>query len=235
MATLRSACSVLVVEDNDALREIVASFLKEQGLKTKGVDCAEELDRQFSKSIFDIVILDLNLPGEDGLSIAQRLRKSHPKVGIIMFTARTSMEDKVKGYESGADIYLTKPVSNQELLAAINSLNRRITTQVSPRKGRGKLVFYAAEKKLSGPDGSCVVNDADTMILNALSTSKNQMVEYWELLELLNLTQSENAKGTLEVKIVRLRKKIEAVGGSTEAIKSLRNKGYQLTITLTHN
>jgi len=226
--------SVLVLEDNDALRDIVVTYLKDNGFKTKGADCAEELDIQFSKSIFDIVILDLNLPSEDGLSIAKRLRMSHPKIGIIMFTARTGMEDKIKGYEAGADIYLPKPVSNQELLAAINSLTRRIGNNSSPRKTSTKLIFHPVEKTLSGPQGSCTVNESDTIILNALSTSKDQMVEYWQLLELLNLTQSDNAKSTLEVKIVRLRKKLDEVGATTGAIKALRNKGYQLTIGLIH-
>lgn len=232
---MANVTSILVVEDNDALREIVASYLQDSGFRTKAVDCAEDVDYQLSKHIIDVVILDLNLPGEDGLSIAKRLRNSHPKIGIIMFTARTTPEDKVSGYESGADIYLTKPVSNQELLAAVKSLARRINTQQVIKKTRSKLVLNVREKKLSGPDGHCTINESDVIILNALSTSKDQMTEYWQLLELLNLTQSEHAKSNLEVKVVRLRKKLEEVGANPDAIKSLRNKGYQLTTRVIHD
>ena len=232
---MAAVTSVLVVEDNDALREIVVSYLKDNGFKTKAVDCAEELDHQLSKQIVDMVILDLNLPGEDGLSIAKRLRNSNPKIGIIMFTARTSIEDKIRGYESGADIYLAKPVSNQELLAAVNSLSRRISAHQTIKKTRSKLILNVREKKLSGPAGNCILNESDVIILNALSTSKDQMVEYWQLLELLNLTQSDHGKSNLEVKIVRLRKKLEEVGANSDTIKSLRNKGYQLSTRVIHD
>ena len=227
--------SILVVEDNDALREIVTDYLESNGFITQSVDCAEELDIQFSKTIFDVVILDINLPGEDGLSIAKRLRQSHPKIGIIMFTARTGIEDRVQGYESGADIYLTKPVANLELLAAINSLTRRMQHTQLSKKNKSKWVLNAQEKTLKGPTGQCALNESDSIILNALSTSKDQMVEYWQLLELLNLTQSDHAKSNLEVRVVRLRKKLEEIGSEPGAIKSLRNKGYQLTLTLTHD
>lgn len=90
-----------------------------------GQNAQEDLD-DLAAHTFDLLILDLNLPGENGLSIAQRYKRANPGCYIIMLTARSRLEDKVAGYESGADIYLTKPVSSAELIAAIKSLARRL-------------------------------------------------------------------------------------------------------------
>ena len=118
--------NILVIEDHEALREVTLSALGEMGHKARGISSAEALPAELESCVPHILILDLNLPGEDGISLAGRLRRMRPEIGIIMVTARNELTDKISGYESGADIYLTKPTSLEELAAAVNALSRRI-------------------------------------------------------------------------------------------------------------
>ena len=118
--------NILVIEDHEALREVTLSALGEMGHKARGISSAEALPAELESCVPHILILDLNLPGEDGISLAGRLRRMRPEIGIIMVTARIELSDKISGYESGADIYLTKPTSLEELTAAVYALSRRI-------------------------------------------------------------------------------------------------------------
>ncbi|MGA1728205.1 MAG: response regulator transcription factor, partial [Burkholderiaceae bacterium] len=101
--------NIVLVEDHDLLRTVTESVLKEAGHNILALGCAEEVDEALSGMNPDLYILDLNLPGEDGISLARRIRRSHPRVGIIMTTVRSEVTDRLDGYESGADIYLPKP------------------------------------------------------------------------------------------------------------------------------
>jgi len=120
--------TILVIEDHDALREVTVSALQDMGHKVRGIASAEALNAELEICKPSILILDLNLPGEDGISLAGRLKRMIPELGIIMVTARKELADRVTGYENGADIYLTKPTSLKELAAAVNALSRRITS-----------------------------------------------------------------------------------------------------------
>ena len=119
---------IIVVEDHEALREVTVAALQDMGHKVRGVDRAEALDEELPAFRPHLLILDLNLPGEDGVSLARRVRKAHPEIGIIMVTVRNQLGDKLTGYDSGADLYLTKPTSIEELAAAIQALSRRLVT-----------------------------------------------------------------------------------------------------------
>jgi DNA-binding NarL/FixJ family response regulator len=120
--------SLLLVEDNEALNEVLTEFLDSSGYKVSSYVCGEDIP---SITGFDLAVLDLNLPGEDGLSIAARIKSASPATGIILLTVRSELDDKVKGYEVGADVFLPKPVDPLELLAVINSLSRRLVSSGS--------------------------------------------------------------------------------------------------------
>ena len=126
MSLTQTSLNIVLVEDHDLLRTVTESVLKEAGHQVLALTCAEEVDEALSFMNPDLYILDLNLPGEDGLTLSRRIRKSHPRVGIIMTTARTDISDRLDGYESGADIYLPKPTDPSELLAAAVALARRL-------------------------------------------------------------------------------------------------------------
>ena len=120
--------TILMVEDYDVLREATIRLFRSRGHEATGIDCAEVLDEEFGGRPFDVFVIDLNLPGEDGFSLARRVRAAHPLAGIVMMTARTTPSDAVTGYSGGADLYLPKPVDPQLLVAAVESLGRRMHT-----------------------------------------------------------------------------------------------------------
>ena len=118
--------TIAIVEDHESLREMMVSHFKKENFKVFGGSMAEELDEYFKKNVAHLLILDVNLPGEDGLSIAKRYRQAYPNINIIILTARTEAKDKILGYSTGADMYLAKPVSIEELNAAVLSIRRRL-------------------------------------------------------------------------------------------------------------
>jgi DNA-binding response OmpR family regulator len=221
---------IVVVEDHDSLRQMTVQVLREHGHSVIGLACAEELDNTPAALLTDLYIIDLGLPGEDGVSLAQRIRQANAHVGIIMVTARNELMDKVTGYENGADIYLPKPVSLDELLAAINSLARRIKAESNGKQNT--LLLELHHFQLVGPTGKTTITASDTILLSALAQAPGQRLETWQLAEMLSKDVEAFNKASLEVKIVRLRKKITQVGGSEEAIKSIRLYGYQLCVPL---
>jgi len=123
---MTTSLSIIVVEDNDSLRKATVAMLVREGHQASGLVSAEEVDGVIHDIKPDIFVIDLNLPGEDGISLAKRLKTAMPLVGIIMVTARNRLDERLEGYENGADIYLTKPVAPSELLATVSSLGRRM-------------------------------------------------------------------------------------------------------------
>lgn len=117
---------IAVVEDNEALLSVTLDALQKAGNQICGFASAEAFLMRPSYVAVDVVIIDINLPGEDGFILAKRFRATSPQAGIIMVTARTTLNDRMIGYETGADIYLPKPVYLEELVSAVNALGRRI-------------------------------------------------------------------------------------------------------------
>jgi DNA-binding NarL/FixJ family response regulator len=119
---------LMIVEDNIALNDVLTEFLNVAGYNIDSFFSSNEID---SLRGYDIAVLDLNLPGEDGLSIASRIKAVSPATGIILLTIRSDLEDKLKGYETGADVFMPKPVDPSELLAVIKALLRRVAINKS--------------------------------------------------------------------------------------------------------
>ena len=218
---------ILVVEDNDDLRLATIEALQIEGHDVIGFNCAEAVPDHLGA--IEIVLVDLNLPGEDGLVLAQRVRAAQPNIGIIMVTARALSRDSKLGYESGADIYMVKPVPLEGLCAAINALSRRL----QPASSDGILRLDQRRLIVSNNHGENVSLSAqEVVLLAALSQDLNFRLESWRLIELLNKDYANDPKAALELQIVRLRKKLSALSGDTSAIRSIRGWGYQLCIPL---
>ncbi len=226
-----SQLSIVLVEDHDALRELTTEALEELGHQVTALTCAEELEDASKAIPTDLFILDLNLPGEDGISLSRRIRNSHPKVGIIILTARSTSKDKVIGYESGADLYITKPVDREELIAAIKSLTRR-QVEMRDQSTSGPLRLLVSNLELTGPKAKTKVSAAEASLLTAFSRAPSGRLEIWQMAEILHQDLSEISKSSLEVRIVRLRKKMVEVGGQARAIESIRGVGYQCLIPI---
>ena len=224
---MATGLSILIVEDNDELRETTAEVLRGEGHHVIGVDCAEAVSEQFSA--VDLMLIDLNLPGEDGLALARRVRAAQPQLGIIMMTARRLPAEKKLGYESGADIYMPKPVAFEELTAAIASLARRL----HPTPGDDRLSLHQARLMLDdGSSRQVPVSLCESTMLLPFTRAREQRLENWQLIELLKKDDAQDPKAALELQIVRLRKKLQQAGAASPSILSIRGWGYQLCLPL---
>ena len=220
--------TVMVVEDNDALREATLAMLEQAGYQAIGADSAEALDETPLTRAPDLYVLDLNLPGEDGLVLASRLRKAQPRAGIIITTARTQTHDRVTGYAVGADIYMPKPVDPQELLAALTALAKRLRRDDN---GQG-LRLNDDQLLLRGPQGECRLADSEVRLLIALSSAKDQTLERWQVAAQLNPEREDISADNLQNRISQLRRKMTSCGAEGDVIKAIRGSGYRLCVPL---
>lgn len=225
VTTVNICLNILVVEDNEDLRDATMDALATQGHQVAGVDCAEAIPEQAGLADIDLMVIDVNLPGEDGLSIARRLRQTRPGIGIVMLTARNESIDKSAGYASGADIYLTKPASLEELSAAIQAIARRLRPQSLEIES---LLLNAGKLTLQGALGRVHLTQSEVATLVALACAPEQRLENWQLMEHLSRKDTDYSKSALEVHIVRLRKKLQQADADAATIKSIRHFGYQL-------
>lgn len=221
-----SLIPVAVCEDDDDLRSILASGLLHFGFCVYGVSRAESLDPLLANRDISLLILDLGLPGEDGLSVAQRLRHERPDIGIVMLTARGMLEERVRGLSMGADLYFVKPVDLSELSAALLSLHRRIIHKPEAASRCWRLKKRMAT--LETPMGSSVPLTApELVLLDRFLANPGITIDRQDLCSALDWESDERADHRLEALISRLRKKVvEASPGEPLPIKARHSLGY---------
>lgn len=225
---------VAVVEDHDDLRELTVHALTERGHRVVGLSCAEEVAERLQGQPIDVFVLDLNLPGEDGLSLALRLRQAQPQVGLVMLTARTSLDERLQGYQGGADVYLCKPIEVAELCAAVAAVGRKQTLALNEAADDAPVwCLDLKQMRLTGPNNAQVhMTHGDATLLQALITSPGRRMQFWQMGEALEGGADTLSKSNIEVRVARLRKKIAQVQGPSNAIQALRGEGYQLTLAV---
>jgi DNA-binding response OmpR family regulator len=224
--------NIVVVEDHAALREVIVGVLVAEGHRVIGVADAESVDDKASLMLWDLLIVDLNLPGEDGLALARRISASQPGLGIIMMTARTEMQDRIKGYDSGADIYLPKPVDRVELLAAVNAIaRRRLSIQKDSTDPSERIVINTALMSMTNAREEVELTASEVALLCALARAPGQEMEAWQLLEVIGGPDLQR-RNVLEVKLARIRKKLVRMGLPSSAIRPVRGSGYKLCFNL---
>jgi len=219
---------VMVVEDHDDLRSAIEVILIQAGFQVFSVSCAEDFDDELIMRAPDLFVIDLNLPGECGLSLSARIRRAHPEAGIVITTARTRVGDRVEGYEHGADVYLLKPVAPVELVAALQALGKRSAAR---RSEPTALRLNEQQLLLSGPRGECRLAEAEVRVLAALAMARNQTLERWQIMLKLS-PHDELSADSLQNRLSQLRKKLKFCGVSGESITSVRGVGYRLCVTL---
>lgn len=222
--------SLILVEDNERLREELENYLRDEGFDVRGVDGGQALNQALLERRADVLILDLNMAEEDGISIAKRMRITSPEVGIVMLTARVQSIDKQNGYQSGADVYMTKPARPAELVAALRNLLARLAPQVKQTQWILDTTLLSIRFQQTT---SIALTIAEAKLLKTLALN-NACVELEELQLVLD-PQSEDAaknKLRLEVLISRLRSKLSPHMGEFNPIKSVRGRGYQLCMPL---
>jgi DNA-binding response OmpR family regulator len=222
---------ITLVEDIAPQRLLIASVLRRAGHHVTNFEHAEAMsDSDMAQA--DLLVTDIDLPGESGLSLASRFRASRPTAGIVMLTVLDQPDDKVNGYAHGADVYLTKPIDPNELTAVVGALSRRLHETRMLTTAADALILNTAQLTLQGEQKTVFLSQHEAKILSHLAHAPDHLLELTQILDLLQIEQSPTAKPALEVRIVRLRKKIRAAGYTLPSIKNIRHRGYQLLIPL---
>ncbi len=225
---------VLVVDDDLRLRDLLSRYLKEQGFDAQTVTDAAALDQALSRERIDVLVLDLMLPGEDGLSICRRLRGEGSDIGIVMLTAKGDDVDRIVGLELGADDYLSKPFNPRELVARINALlRRRVPARPpgAPSVIEHKLTFGAcaldlATRTLTRDGQSIALTTGEFALLKVLVEHPRRPLSREKLMELARGREHEAYDRAIDVQVSRLRKLIEAQPSQPRFIQTVWGFGY---------
>jgi two-component system OmpR family response regulator len=229
-----SAKSILFVEDDRDIGALLADFLAREGYAVAVAEDGAAVDRALAHSRPDLVILDLMLPGEDGLSICRRLR-ARSAVPIIMLTARNDDVDRIVGLELGADDYLGKPFNPRELLARIRAILRRTERSASAPAARRRafagFVIDLDARSLDAGDGSRVpLTSAEFDLLACFVERPRRVLSRDQLLDWTRGRDADPFDRTIDVTMSRLRKKLEAADpAATTVVTTVRNGGYLLS------
>ena len=227
---------ILVVDDDDKLRTLLIRYLGEEGFDVAGVADGESMDRFLNHHPVDLLVLDLMLPGEDGLSIARRLRSTQD-MPIIILSARGDEVDRIVGLEVGADDYLPKPFNPRELLARIRAVMRRTEPRhdnATPRPDLDRFRFGEFTLDLQSHSlmhGSTPVEltPGDFALLEIFVQRPNRVMSRDGLIELLKGYERSPYDRSVDVRVTRLRKKIEPDPEHPRLIRTIWGKGYMFT------
>jgi two-component system, OmpR family, phosphate regulon response regulator OmpR len=225
---------ILVVDDDERIRDLLRRYLTQQGFVAIVADSGPALDRVLQREGVDLIVLDLMMPGEDGLSICRRLRGAHDRTPIIMLTAKGDEMDRIVGLELGADDYLAKPFNPRELLARIHAvLRRRPATEVpgGPSADEGVVRFGAHEldmgqRTLRKAGIEITLTTGEFAMLKALVRHPRVTLSRERLAQLARGREFEAFDRSLDVQVSRLRKLIEADPANPRHIQTVWGVGY---------
>ena len=219
---------VLVVDDDVRLRTLLSRFLGENGFRVTTADHATDARDKLRVLQPDVMVLDVMMPGESGLSLVESLRAERSELPVLLLTARGAPEDRIAGFESGADDYLPKPFEPRELLLRLRALLRRINpVAAAPARGPiqlGVLTFDPERGELRGPDGVTHLTGGEAGLLAALARRPNEPLSREELAETLGT--EEAGERAIDVHVTRLRRKIEPDPREPRFLQTVRGRGY---------
>ncbi|MGQ2922104.1 MAG: response regulator [Hydrogenophaga sp.] len=227
---------ILVVDDDPEIRDLVVEYLGKNDMRVSAASSGREMFAFFDKEAIDLVLLDLKLPGEDGMTLARTLRE-RATVPIVLLTGRNEEADRVMGLELGADDYVTKPFSLRELLARVRAVLRRYQVQATlPERDNTRRAFRFSgwelnlrTRRLLSPKGESVeLSNGEFSLLNALCRAPRRVLSRDQLLSLSRLHEAEVYDRTIDVQIRRLRLKIEADSSAPSLILTEHGAGYLL-------
>ena len=225
--------TVLVVDDDEDIRKLLAGSLSKRGYSVLTAASAREMDRILTRNTVNVIILDVMMPGEDGLSVARRLAASGDPP-VIMLSGLSEEQDRILGLELGADHYLTKPCSAREVLAHVRVVLRRQKLRQPPRRTyyfQGWQIDLDASE-LHDPEGRLVrLTDGEFAMLRVLVTRHRRVLKRDELLRAARGARSEAFARAVDIQISRLRHKLNAPGDSL--IRTVRNEGYMFVAKVT--
>jgi two-component system phosphate regulon response regulator OmpR len=237
---MEEAASIIVCDDEPDLREAVAEYLARRGFEVRRAGDAAALRRLLAERPAHAVVLDISMPGEDGLSVARGLR-AQSDIGIVMLTAAGDVVDRVVGLEIGADDYLAKPVDLRELLARLRAVLRRreaatgappMAASAAPapptrRVRMGRTQLDLDQRRLIGPDGAEIpLHASEFALLSAFAERPGRVLTREILLDLAHPHGEEAFDRSIDVRIARIRRKVEAVPERPAVIRTVRGAGY---------
>ena len=230
---------ILVVDDQQEICDVVQEYLTSEGYRVSIAHDGAGMRRALGQAHVDLVILDLMLPGEDGLTLARELR-SESGIGIIILTGRGETVDRIIGLEMGADDYLPKPFHLRELLARVKSVLRRVQSRTgeSPTQPRSRARFAGwnldlSSRELISPSGEEVrLTTGEFDLLSAFVNNANQVLTRDRLLDLARNREAGPFDRTIDVQVGRLRRKLEDDPQNPTLIKTVRGSGYIFTPTV---
>ncbi len=224
---------ILMVDDDPGILDVVSDFLGKHGYLVETAGDAREMEQALERGPVDLIVLDVMLPGEDGLSIARRLSGEGPP--IIMLSAMGEDTDRIVGLELGADDYLAKPCNPRELLARVRAVLRR-----AEQRGQASNIGAGCEfagwrldlvrRELRSPPGVVVnLSSGEFSLLRAFVERPQRVLTRDQLLDFARGPASDAFDRAIDVQISRLRRKLDDGGGSTDLIRTIRNEGYMFT------
>jgi two-component system, OmpR family, response regulator len=231
-----AAPHILVVDDDPDIREMVSEYMGRNDLRVSAASSGRAMFELFDTEAIDLVLLDLKLPGEDGMQLARALRE-RATVPIVLLTGRNEEADRVMGLELGADDYVTKPFSPRELLARVRAVLRRYQVQATlPERDNTRRAFRFSgwelnlrTRRLLAPGGHSVeLSNGEFSLLNALCRAPHRVLSRDQLLSMSRLHEAEVYDRTVDVQIRRLRLKVEADNANPVLIVTERGAGYRL-------
>jgi two-component system OmpR family response regulator len=230
---------VLIIDDDVDLRELLGDYLGRNGFRVTGVEDGKGLGQALEQASVDLIILDLMLPGDDGLTLCRNLRARSPLPPIIMLTARGDDMDRIVGLEMGADDYLAKPFNPRELLARMNSVLRRtrqwVTETAAVRRFRfAGWTLEVDTRHLLSPQGVVIpLGSREYRLLCAFLEHPNRVLNRDQLLDLTQGREAVPYDRSIDMQVSRLRHRMGEDSRDAEIIKTVRNEGYMLAGSVT--
>lgn len=219
---------ILIIEDDKRIAQVMQRGLKEEGFSVDIVHTGEEGEFMATENPYDAIVLDLNLPDTDGMDVCKTIRKNKTHTPIIMVTARTTIEERVKGLNLGADDYLTKPFAFSELLARVRSLIRRNSQQKLPKYEVDDLILDPIKHIIKRGDDTITLTAKEFSLLEFLLAHKNEVVTRTMILEHVWDYNYDGLSNVVDVFIKTIRKKIHASGNKSPLIHTIHGVGYKI-------
>ncbi|MBI5275386.1 MAG: response regulator [Burkholderiales bacterium] len=228
---------ILIVDDDAEIRTLLGRYLEKNGLRATTVPDGRAMWQALDRGTFDLVVLDVMLPGDDGLTLCRTLR-ARSDIPVIMLTARGEEMDRIVGLEMGADDYVPKPFSARELLARIKvilrrtrSLPRNLQPEEEPRIRFGGWTLDTVHRHLVSPDGIVTpIGGAEYRLLRIFVAHPNRVLTRDQLVELTQGREADALDRSIDVQVSRLRRRLGSGPGDAAMIRTVRGEGYVLTV-----
>ena len=221
---------VLVVDDDSRLRALLSRYLAENGFRVSSASHAAEARDKLRFLSPDALVLDVMMPGETGLALTASLRAENATVPILLLTARGAPEDRILGFESGADDYLGKPFEPRELVLRLRAMLRRTVAIAAEAPSGplrlGPLEFDPVRAELSGPEGPMHLTGGESALLAALAARPNEVLTREDIVAALGM--DDTTERAIDVQVTRLRRKIETDPREPRFLHTVRGRGYVL-------